>query len=95
MAQFSASEARANFNHVLELAKTEAVEIHKHGKPAVVIFDAMSYEKLLDYVEDLEDTITILEHKLNPADESEWVPLEDLLADAELGDESVSKPISS
>jgi prevent-host-death family protein len=95
MAQFSASDARANFNHVLELAKTEAVEIHKHGKPAVVIFDAMSYEKLLDYVEDLEDTITILEHKLNPADESEWVPLEDLLADAELGDESVSKPISS
>jgi prevent-host-death family protein len=95
MAQFSASEARANFNHVLELAKTEAVEIHKHGKPAVVIFDAMSYEKLLDYIEDLEDTITILEHKLNPADESEWVPLEDLLADAELGDESVSKPISS
>jgi prevent-host-death family protein len=95
MAQFSASDARANFNHVLELAKTEAVEIHKHGKPAVVIFDAMSYEKLLDYIEDLEDTITILEHKLNPADESEWVPLEDLLADAELGDESVSKPISS
>jgi prevent-host-death family protein len=95
MAQFSASEARANFNHVLELAKTEAVEIHKHGKPAVVIFDAMSYEKLLDYVEDLEDTITILEHKLNPGDESEWVPLEDLLADSNLGDESVSKPLSS
>ncbi len=70
MAQFSASEARANFNHVLELAKTEAVEIHKHGKPAVVIFDAMSYEKLLDYVEDLEDTITILEHKLNPNQET-------------------------
>jgi PHD/YefM family antitoxin component YafN of YafNO toxin-antitoxin module len=80
---------------VLELAKTEAVEIHKHGKPAVVIFDAMSYEKLLDYIEDLEDAISILEHKLNPADESEWVPLEDLLADSKLGDESVSKPLSS
>lgn len=95
MAQFSASEARANFNQVLELAKTEAVEIHKHGKPAVVIFDAMSYEKLLDYIEDLEDAIAILEHKLNPADESEWVPLEDLLADSKLGDESDSKPLSS
>lgn len=95
MAKYSASDARANFNEVLELAKTEAVEIHKHGKPAVVILDAMNYEKLLDYVEDLEDAVTILEHKLNPGDRSEWTPLENLFADMEIGDEAKPEEISS
>jgi prevent-host-death family protein len=66
MAKFSASEARARFNEVLELAKTEAVEIQKHGKPAVVILDAMKYEEFLDYVEDLEDNLTILEYESDP-----------------------------
>ena len=66
MAKYTASQARANFNEVLELAKTEAVEIEKHGKPAVIILDAMKYEKLLDYIEDLEDKITILEWELDP-----------------------------
>jgi prevent-host-death family protein len=93
MAQYSASNARSNFNEVLALAKTEAVEIYKHGKPAVVILDAMSYEKLLDYVEDLEDAVTILEHKLNPGDESDWTPLDNLLADLDLGDETEPQAI--
>ena len=66
MAKYSASEARANFNQVLKLAKTQAVEIHKHGKPAAVILDAMKYEELLDYVEDLEDQVAVLEFKLDP-----------------------------
>ena len=50
MAKYSASDARANFNEVLKLAKSEAVEIQKHGKPVAVILDAMEYEKLLDYI---------------------------------------------
>jgi antitoxin Phd len=87
MAKFSASEARARFNEVLELAKTEAVEIQKHGKPAVVILDAMKYEKFLDYVEDLEDSLTILEHQLNPGDPSTYTSLDDLVFERELGDE--------
>ena len=87
MAQFSASEARANFNHVLELSKAEAVEIRKHGKPAVVILDAMQYEKMLDYIEDLEDTIALLEHELNPGDPSQWIPLETVLAELDASDE--------
>ena len=66
MAQYSASNARQNFNEVLELAKTEAVEIHKHGKPSVVILDAMKYEKLLDYIEDLEDQNALLSYELDP-----------------------------
>jgi prevent-host-death family protein len=66
MAKYSASEARANFNEVLSLAKTEAVEIQKHGKPAVVILDAMKYEEFLDYDEDLEDNLTILEYESDP-----------------------------
>lgn len=95
MAPFSASEARANFNNVLEIAKTEAVEIHKHGKPAVVILDAMQYEKLLDYIEDLEDTIALLEHKLNPGDPNEWIPLETVLAELDGTDEPRPKDVSS
>lgn len=95
MAQFSASDARANFNQVLEIAKTEAVEIHKHGKPAVVILNAMNYEKLLDYVEDLEDTISVLEHELNPGDPSEWIPLETVLAELDGRDERNSSDLSS
>ena len=83
MAKYSAAEARAKFNEVLTLAKTEAVEIHKHGKPAVVILDAMKYEEFIEYVEDLEDTIVLLEHRLNPGDPSDWIPLEQV--EAELG----------
>lgn len=86
MAQYSASEARANFNQVLELAKTEAVEIHKHGKPAVVILDAMNYEKLLDYVEDLEDSLELLQIKSEEGfDPSTWKTLEEVERDLGLG----------
>lgn len=83
MAQYSASEARANFNEVLELAKTEAVEIHKHGKPAVVILDAMKYEKFLDYVEDLEDENAALRYELDPNSFGTAIPLEEV--ERELG----------
>lgn len=87
MARYSASEARANFNEVLKLARTEAVEIQKHGKPIAVILDAMKYEKLLDYIEDLEDKLTILEHRLDPGDPSTYTSLDDLVFERELGDE--------
>ena len=92
MATYSAAEARAKFNEVLTLAKTEAVEIHKHGKPAAVMVDAMKYEEFLDYVEDLEDTVAILEHRLNPGDPSDWKPFEQVVAELgldNLADEEV------
>jgi|GEM_PF-644549 len=78
MAKYSASDARANFNEVLELAKTEAVEIQKHGKPAVVILDATKYEELLDYIEDLEDINTALEFELKPESFGPFTPLEEV-----------------
>jgi prevent-host-death family protein len=83
MAKFSASDARANFNEVLDTAKTEAVEIHKHGKPAVVILDAMEYEKLLDYIEDLEDENTVLRYEIDPDSFGPAIPLEEV--ERELG----------
>ena len=86
MAKYSASDARANFNEVLDIAKTEAVEIHKHGKPAVVILDAMTYEKLLDYVEDLEDSLEILQMKSEEDfDPSTWRTLEEVERELGLG----------
>ncbi len=66
MAKYSVSEARANFNEVIQLAQTEAVEILKHGKPAVTIVESMKYEELLDYIEDLEDRLAIVESKMDP-----------------------------
>ncbi len=82
MAKYSAAEARAKFNEVLTLAKTEAVEIHKHGKPAAVMVDAMKYEELLDYVEDLEDSLAILEIRASEDfDPSTWKTLEEVERD--------------
>ena len=82
MAKYSAAEARAKFNEVLTLAKTEAVEIHKHGKPAVVMVDAMKYEEFLDYVEDLEDSLAILEIRASEDfDHSTWKTLEEVERD--------------
>lgn len=66
MAQYSVSEARAKINEVIQLAQSEAVEILKHGKPAVTIVDSVKYEQLLDYIEDLEDRLAILESKMDP-----------------------------
>ena len=83
MAKYSVAEARAKFNEVLTLAKSEAVEIHKHGKPAVVILDAMQYEKLIEYIEDLEDSLTILEFEADPNKFGDLIPLEEV--ERELG----------
>lgn len=83
MAKYSASEARANFNEVLKLAKTEAVEIQKHGKPIAVILNAMKYEKLLDYIEDLEDNLTVLEYENDPESFGKSISLEEV--ERELG----------
>jgi prevent-host-death family protein len=93
MAKFSASEARARFQEVLELARTEAVEIQKHGKPAVVILDAMKYEKLVNYVEDLEDNLTVLQHQLNPGSPEDWTPLDEVLAELDLGNGTNAKDL--
>jgi hypothetical protein len=54
--------------------------------------DAMKYEEFLDYVEDLEDTVAILEHRLNPGDPSDWKPFEQVVAELgldNLADEEV------
>ena len=87
MANYSVSEARARINEVIELARTEAVEIHKHGKPAVTIVDSMKYEKLLDYIEDLEDRLAILESKMDQ--DPDWKSWEEVKK--ELGWENPSR----
>ena len=83
MTKYSASDARANFNELLKLARTEAVEIQKHGKPVAVILDAMKYEKLLDYIEDLEDNLTVLEYENDPESFGKSTPLAEV--ERELG----------
>ena len=65
------------------MAKTEAVEIQKHGKPLAVILDVMKYEKLLDYIEDLEDNLTVLEYENDPDSFGKSTPLEEV--ERELG----------
>jgi len=76
MAEYSVSEARAKLNEVIALAQNEAVEIKKHGKAVVTILDSMKYENLLDYIEDLEDRLAILESKIEI--EPDWKSWEEV-----------------
>jgi antitoxin Phd len=81
MARFNISDLRTKVPEILEIAKTEAVEIEKHGKSTLVILDAMKYEQLLEHLEDVEDNLAYLEYKLNPKQEFEdWA-----LVKADLG----------
>jgi len=83
MAQYSASQARTNFQELISLCETEAVEIHRHGKKVAVMLHAMKYEQLLDQIEDLEDKVTLLEYNANPVAAKDLLDLREV--EKELG----------
>ena len=78
MRKYSVTTARSNFREVLEEAKSGAVELNKDGMPVAVILDAMKYERLLSYVENLEDSDAILEYELNPKSFGKTTPLQEV-----------------
>lgn len=75
MAKYASSDARANFNEVIEKSQTEAVKIEKHGKSVAVIISAMKYQELLERIEDLSDNLEYLRAKLEPNDPDDFATL--------------------
>lgn len=57
MAQISISDARASLPEVIELARTEAVYVTRHGKPQAVLVGLEHYERLLDALDEHSDSL--------------------------------------
>lgn len=55
------SEARSRLGDVIAEAEDREVYVLRHGRPAGVILSAEKYERLLNYVEDLEDSMSVHE----------------------------------
>ncbi len=83
MAHYSASQARTNFQELIALCETEAVEIHRHGKKVAVMLHAMKYDELLTQIEDLEDKVTLLEYQADPVATKDLLDLREV--EKELG----------
>jgi antitoxin Phd len=55
MATMSMSEAREHLPDAMEIARTEAVFVQRHGHPAGVLVSPERYEQLMTALEDAED----------------------------------------
>jgi PHD/YefM family antitoxin component YafN of YafNO toxin-antitoxin module len=55
MATFSTSKARESLSDAVEMSRTEAVFLEKHGKPAAVMVSPERYEEMMDALEEVED----------------------------------------
>ena len=72
------SDARANLPDVIERARTEAVVVERHGKPAAVLVSPEQYERLMDALEEVDD-IRAFDEAM--ADEGENIPWDQAKAD--------------
>lgn len=52
----SVTELKRNFSNVLTLAEDDPVAVLNHNKPEAYLLSAAHYERLLELIEDLEDT---------------------------------------
>jgi prevent-host-death family protein len=71
------TEARHRLREILEGLDSSNVILVRHSRPVAVVIDPMRYERLLDYIEDLEDQVSVL----TAADEGERIPLEKVKAE--------------
>lgn len=60
------SEARANLSDLVTETTDNPVYLLRHGKPVAVLVDADKYERLIDRLEYLEDTLAALQASANP-----------------------------
>lgn len=66
------SEARASLGNLVNETTDHPVYLLRDGKPIAVLLDTDKYERLLDYIEDLEDTIAVDEARAA----NDYVPFE-------------------
>ena len=71
------SEARVRLAELIVEADGEEVLLLKHGRPVGVLLSHEGYERLLDYVEDLEDELSVLK----AGEDGPPIPLEKLRAE--------------
>lgn len=55
MATFSVSKARESISEAVELSRSEAVFLERHGKQAAVMVSPERYEEMMDALEEVED----------------------------------------
>ncbi|WP_028588505.1 type II toxin-antitoxin system Phd/YefM family antitoxin [Desulfocurvus vexinensis] len=62
----SVTELKRNLTAVLSQAGDDPVAVLNHNKPAAYLLSAAHYERLLEYLEDLEDARLAQERKDGP-----------------------------
>lgn len=72
------SDARATLPDVIERARTEAVVVERHGKPAAVVVSPEQYDRMMDALEEVDD-IRAFDEAM--ADEGENIPWDQAKAD--------------
>jgi antitoxin Phd len=55
MTTFSISKARESLSDAVELSRSEAVFLERHGKRAAVMVSPERYEEMMDALEEMED----------------------------------------
>jgi prevent-host-death family protein len=84
------SEARDRFKDLVDEVQKRDVVVLRHNRPVALLVAPDRIERLLDRIEDLEDHVALLEHRLNPDD---VVPLKEAIAEAkrELAEREVAE----
>jgi antitoxin Phd len=78
MATMNISDARDHLPDAMETARTEAVFVQRHGRPAGVLVSPERYEQLMRALEDAEDVAAFDEAM---AEEGPNIPWEQVKAD--------------
>jgi antitoxin Phd len=78
MATMNISDARDHLPAAMETARTEAVFLQRHGRPAGVLVSPERYEQLLAAWEDAEDAMAF---DAAMAEEGDNIPWEQVKAD--------------
>ena len=78
MATMNISDARDHLPAAMETARTEAVFVQRHGRPAGVLVSPARYEQLMQALEDAEDAAAFDQAM---AEEGPNIPWEQVKAD--------------
>jgi len=60
------SEAKARLTELVRESGAEDIVLLRYGKPAAVLMSTDRFDSLMERLEDLEDSLAIAEHQINP-----------------------------